>query len=192
MKSFVYVIKHSAAVCLLAALCAGVAAAQTEERGRLRLDHLDRLSTQAAETVRVEIDNSLISFGCALLSDKDPEEREVKEVCAGLRGVYVRGLEFKSEGQYAESDVAALREQLRAPGWSRVLDIESRGLDFGDAEVYLATAAGRIEGFALLFVEPRELTVINIVGSLDLDKLRRLGDNLNLPRIRIKKKKEEK
>jgi hypothetical protein len=82
-----------------------------------------------------------------------------------------------------------VREQLRAPGWSRVMDVQSRGLDFGDAEVYLATAGGRVEGFALLVVEPKELTVVNIVGSLDLDKLRRLGDNLNLPHIRVKRKK---
>ena len=107
----------------------------------------------------------------------------------GLRGVYVRSYEFKAEGQFAEADVAAVREQLRAPGWSRVMDVKSKGLDFGDAEVYLATAGGRVEGFALLFVGPREVTVVNIVGALDLDKLRRLGDNLNLPHITVKRKK---
>jgi hypothetical protein len=73
-----------------------------------------------------------------------------------------------------------------------VMDVESRGLDFGDAEVYLATEAGRVEGFALVVVGPREVTVVNIVGSLDLDKLRKLGDSLNLPRIRVKRKRTEK
>ena len=162
---------------------------QQEVTGRLRLESLEKLAPKAAEAVNIEIDGILIKFASSILSDKDDDERAVKELVAGLRGVYVRSYEFKSAGQFAEADVAAVREQLRAPGWSRVMDVKSRGLDFGDAEVYLATAGGRVEGFALLFVGPREVTVVNIVGSLDLDKLRRLGDNLNLPHIRIKRKK---
>jgi hypothetical protein len=162
-----------------------------EAAGRLRLDSLERLAPKAAESVNIEIDGFLIKFAGSILSDKDEEERAVKELVEGLRGVYVRSYEFKSSGEFSEGDVAQLREQLRAPGWSRVLDVKSRGLDFGDAEVYVATAGGRVEGFALLVVEPRELTVVNIVGSIDLDKLRQLGDRLNLPRIRVKRKKAE-
>ena len=157
--------------------------------GRLRLDSLEKLAPKAAETVNIEIDGILIKFAGSILSDEDADERAVKELVSGLRGVYVRSYEFKADGQFAEADVAAVREQLRAPGWSRVMDVKSRGLDFGDAEVYLATAAGRVEGFALLVVQPREVTVVNIVGSLDLDKLKQLGDTLNLPHIHVKRKK---
>ena len=179
-------------VLVTATLFVAVAArGQQPAAGRLRLESLDRLAPKAAEEVNIEIDGILIKFASSILSDEDGDERAVKELVAGLRGVYVRSYEFKSAGQFTDADVAAVREQLRAPGWSRVMDVKSRGLDFGDAEVYLATAGGRVEGFALLFVEPREVTVVNIVGSLDLDKLRRLGDNLNLPRIRIKKKTEK-
>jgi hypothetical protein len=162
---------------------------QPAAAGRLRLESLEKLAPKAAEAVNIEIDGILIKFAGSILSDKDAEERAVKELVGGLRGVYVRSYEFKSSGEFAEADVAAVREQLRAPGWSRVMDVKSKGLDFGDAEVYLATAAGRVEGFALLVIEPRELTVVNIVGSLDLDKIRRLGDNLNLPRVTVKRKK---
>ena len=173
---------------IVASACAAPAGAQTAAAaGRLRLDSLERLAPKAAESVNIEIDGILIKFAGSLLSDKDADERAVKELVEGLRGVYVRSYEFKSAGQFTDADVAALREQLRAPGWSRVVDFES--LDFGDAEVYMATAAGRVEGFALLVVEPRELTVVNLVGSLDLDKLKRLGDNLTLPRVRVKRKK---
>ena len=157
--------------------------------GRLRLDSLEKLAPKASEAVNIEIDGILIKFAGSMLSDEDADEHAVKELIGSLRGVYVRSYEFKSEGQFAEADVAAVREQLRAPGWSRVMDVKSKGLDFGDAEVYLATAAGRVEGFALLFIEPKEVTVVNIVGSLDLDKLRRLGDNFDLPRINVKRKK---
>lgn len=162
---------------------------QPAEAGRLRLESLEQLAPKAAEAVNIDIDGILIRFAAPMLSDKDADERAVKELISGLRGVYVRSYEFKSDGQFAAGDVAAVREQLRAPGWSRVMDVKSKGLDFGDGEVYVATSGGRVEGFALLVIEPREVTVVNIVGPLDLDKIRRLGDNLDLPHIHIRRKK---
>ena len=185
IKTFVL---NTAAFVVAVAALAAPAGAQTAA-GRLRLEGLEKLAPKAAEAVNIEIDGILIKFAGSILSDEDADERAVKELVTGLRGVYVKSYEFKSAGQFAEADLAAVREQLRAPGWSRVMDVKSKGLDFGDAEVYLATAGGRVEGFALLVVEPRELTVVNIVGSLDLDKIRRLGDNLNLPRVTVKRKK---
>ena len=191
MKSFFHSISKLAAAGLVAALACGAAAAQTgaQAAGRLRLDNLDRLAPKADETVNVDIDGGLITFGCKMLSEDDEEERQVKEVCAGLKGVYVRGFQFKAEGQYTDADVAALREQLRGPGWSRLVDVDTRGNGLEGAEVYAATSGGRVEGLALIFFDPRELTVINIVGSIDLDKLRRLEGILNIPRIRIERKK---
>lgn len=157
--------------------------------GRLRLESLERLGPKAAETVNIDIDGFLIKFAGSVLSDADANERAVKEFVAGLRGVYVRSYEFKTEGQFAEADVAAVREQLRAPAWSRIFDVKSRGIDFGDAEVYLATAGSRVEGLALLVVGPKELTVINIVGAVDLDKMKKFAGDLRLPRIHIKRKR---
>lgn len=186
LKTFVLV--TAAFIIAVAAPAARAQGAQTAA-GRLRLESLERLAPKAAEAVNIEIDGILIKFAGSILSDEDADERAVKELVTGLRGVYVKSYEFKAAGEFAEADVAAVREQLRAPGWTRVMDVKSKGLDFGDAEVYLATAGGHVEGFALLVVEPRELTVVNIVGSLDLDKIRRLGRNLNLPRVTIKRKK---
>src|SRR5215207_6507613 len=171
---------NTAAFIVAAAALAAPAGAQTAA-GRLRLESLEKLAPKAAEAVNIEIDGILIKFAGSILPDEDADERAVKELVTGLRGVYVRSYEFKSAGQFAEADMAAVREQLRAPGWARVMDVKSKGLDFGDAEVYLATAGGRVEGFAL--------PVVDIVGSLDLDKIRRLGDNLNLPHVTIKRKK---
>ena len=183
------IVKTFVLIAITFGVCAAVRAQATQAPGgRLRLDSLERLAPKASEAVNIDIDGILIKFAGSILSDEDAEERVVKELVAGLHGVYVRSYEFKAAGEFADGDMAAVREQLRAPGWTRVMDVKSKGLDFGDAEVYLATAGGRIEGFALIVVQPKEVTVVNIVGSLDLDKLRRLGDHFNLPRIRVKKK----
>lgn len=157
--------------------------------GRLRLDALERLAPKAAETVDIEIDGFLIKFAGSILSDKDEEERAVKEVITGLKGVYVKSYEFKAEGQYTEADLGLIRDQLRAPGWSRIVDVKSRGLDFGDAELYVATAGDRVEGLALLVVEPKQVTVINLVGAVDMDKLKKLEGRIRLPGVRVRRRK---
>ncbi|MCA1619343.1 MAG: DUF4252 domain-containing protein [Acidobacteria bacterium] len=179
-----------AAAALAAAAPARAQAGQTSG-GRLRLDDLDRLAPKAAETVNIEIDGFLIKFAGSILSEKDAEEQAVKEIVEGLKGIYIKSYEFKAEGQFSEADLSEVRRQLLAPGWTRVMDVESRGLDFGDAEFYMASAGGRVEGLALLFVRRRELTVINIVGAVDVDKLKKLKGALNFPRIHIRRKKKD-
>jgi hypothetical protein len=177
-----------AAAALAAGASAAVQDAPASSAGRLRLESLERLGAKAAEAVNIDIDGFLIKFAGSVLSDKDADERAVKEFVAGLKGVYVRSYEFKSEGQFAEADVNGVREQLRSPAWSRIMDVKSRGIDFGDAEVYLASADGRVQGLTLLVVGPKEVTVINIVGDVDLDKIRKIDGDLRLPRIHVRRK----
>jgi len=186
------VVLFTASFVVVASLAAGGSAAAQDAQGtgvgRLRLESLERLGPKAAEAVNINIDGFLIKFAASVLSDKDADERAVREFVAGLRGVYVRSYEFKSEGQFTEADVSGVREQLRGPAWSRIMDVKSRGIDFGDAEVYLASAGGRVQGLTLLVVGPRELTVINIVGDVDLDKIKKIDGDLRLPRIHIKRR----
>ena len=187
LKSFARAATKFAAAALLAACACASASAQggASLNGRLRLDSLERLAPKAVETVNVEIDGFLINFASMALSDKDPDERTVKEIISGLKGVYVKSYEFKSEGQFTEGDLMLLRAQLSGPGWSRIVDIKSLDDADDNAEVYVATDAGRVEGMAILSVEPKEVTVINIVGAIDIEKLKRLEGSLGIPRIHV-------
>jgi len=190
MKSAILKPHFNAAAKLLAAaalmlLALASARAQDAADGRLRLESLQTVAAKASETMSIDIDGMLLSLGKSMLDDKDPEEKVVKEIIEGLRGVYVRSYEFKTEGELKDADLDALRQQLRGPGWSRLVDIKSRGTDFDGAEVYALTAAGRVEGMAVVISEPRHLIVVNVVGAIDLYKLKRLEGSLGIPRIRI-------
>jgi hypothetical protein len=178
-----------AALALAALAFASTAArASAQDRGRVRLDSLDRLAPKATDTVNVEVDGFLIKLAAKILSDKDPDEKTVKEIIGGLRGVYVRSYEFGKEGEYTDADIAPIREQLRAPAWTRLVGVHSH--DDGDdrAEIYVATDAGRVQGLTLITAEPKEITVINIVGDIDVDKLKRLEGTLGIPRIHVEHK----
>jgi len=165
-----------------------VAQAVATERGRVRLDSLDTLQARATEHVIVDVDAGLLRLATTVLSEEDANEREVKRLVVGLRGVFVRSYEFGAENQYAAADLSAVRAQLRSPGWSRVVDVKASEVGAENVELYLAAEAGRVEGLALVIAGPKKLTVVNIVGAIDLEKLRKLEGNLGIPRLRIERK----
>ena len=103
-----------------------------------------------------------------------------------LRGVYVRVLDFKSRANTRRRP-RAIREQLRAPGWTRIVGFQSRKEGLENAEVYLSRSQdGRVDGLVFLAVEPKEVVVVNLVGTVDLEKLRRLEGNFGIPKVKIK------
>jgi hypothetical protein len=174
----------AAALMLLALASARAQNAQTQD-GRLRLESLDRFARKASKTLRVDVDGVLLKFGGSVLDNDDPEEKTIKEIIEGLRGVYVRSYQFASDGEFKDADLDELRGQLRGPGWSRLVDVRTRDVDFDGAEVYALTVGGRVEGMAIFVVQPKRLLVVNVVGAIDLDKLRSLEGSLGIPRIHI-------
>jgi hypothetical protein len=174
----------AAALMLLALASARAQDAQTPD-GRLRLESLERVMPKATESVRIDLDGILLKLGASMLDKDDPDEKTVKEIIEGVRGVYVRSYEFKAEGEFKDSDLSVLREQLRGPGWTRLVDVKTRGTDFDGAEVYALTSAGRVESMAVIISDPKHLIIVNVVGSIDLDKLKRLEGSLGIPQIHI-------
>lgn len=187
MKSFSNSFLRKAALAL-ALLCAAATSgrAQTQLSGKLQIDSLDHLATRAAVTANVNMDERLLRIVPPILSKEDPEEVNVKKLIADLRGVYVRHFEFDAEGQYADADVQQVRAQLSAPGWTRIVEVRSRR-DGTNVEVYLLMNGGRVDGLAVLSLEPKELTLVNIVGSIDLERLSKLEGQFGIPELELER-----
>jgi hypothetical protein len=192
MKSAILKSHYAAAAKLLAAaalMLLGLASARAQgtqtSDGRLRLESLEQIAPKATETVHIDVDGILLKLGKSMLDTDDPDEKNIKEIIEGLRGVYVRSYEFKAEGEFKDSDLGVLRDQLRGPGWSRLVDVKTRGIDFDGAEVYALSVAGRVEGLTVIISEPKHLVVVNVVGSIDLDKLKRLEGSFGIPHIHV-------
>lgn len=150
---------------------------------RLQLGSLDHLAAKASQTVDVNIDERLMRVALKIFSDRDAEEKEIKQLVSGLKGIYVKSFEFDSDAQYTAADVEAIRTQLRGPGWSRLVNVTSR--KEGNIEVYLLLNGEQIGGLAVLSTDDRELTVVNIVGPVDLDKLAKLEGQFGVPELGI-------
>ena len=162
---------------------ASAAVAARAQESRLQLASLDHLAAKASESVDVNIDERLMRLASKAFSDKDADEREVKQLVAGIKGIYVRSFEFENDGQYSAADVESIRAQLRGPGWTRVVNVTSK--KEGIVEVYLLMNGEQIGGLAVLSNDDRELTVVNIVGPVDLEKLAKLEGQFGVPDLGI-------
>lgn len=171
-------------ILLLIITCSLVARAQDS---RLQMTSLDHLAAKASQTVDVSLDERLTRLAARVLSDKDAEEKDVKKLIEGIKGIYVKSFEFDADGQYVAADVEPIRTQLRGPGWTRLVNFMSK--KEGNVEVYMLFNGDQIGGLAVLAADDRELTVVNIVGPVDLDKLAKLEGQFGVPELGIEQQK---
>jgi hypothetical protein len=168
-------------IVLLAAVLVLLTVPGQAQNARLELKNLEKLSSKAAEVTDVTLDGDMLQMAAKFTAhDNDKDAREVSDLIKGLAGIYVKSFEFDKPNQYTQADVDAIRSQLAAPGWNKIVESSSKH-DGETNEIYLMKKDGKIAGIAILVAEPRELTVVNIVGPIDMDKLGELGGKFGVP-----------
>jgi hypothetical protein len=163
------------------------------QNARLKLEHLEKLGTKAAEVTNVTLDGDMLQLAAKFLDlDKeDTEAAQVKDLVKRLKGIYVMSFEFDEPNQYSAADVEEIRTQLTAPGWSRIIENRDKR-NAENNEIYLMKdASNNVAGIAILVAEPKELTVVNIVGPVDVDKLSVLSGKFGIPGEKKDKDKEQ-
>ena len=172
---------HVSARLILVLALLSIALPGVAQAGKLELQNLEKLADKAAEVNDVTLDGSLLQFATTVMKKSgDPDAAQVVELMKGLKGIYVKNFEFDSPGQYSQADVEAIRAQLKGPGWQRIVTSFSKRNNERD-EVYLLKNGDRIDGITVLVAEAKELTVVNIVGAIDPEKLGELGGHFGIP-----------
>lgn len=144
--------------------------------------NLDALAGKAEESVVVTLDKSMLKMAAKFMKDGD-DDAEARRIIAGLEGIYVRSFEFAKEGEYSQADVEAVRSQLHGTAWGRIVGVRSKRRD-GDVDVYFKDAGnGQLGGIVVIAAEPRELTIVNIIGTIDPEKLADLSGEFGIPRL---------
>jgi hypothetical protein len=147
----------------------------------LKLPAFEGLAAKARESVTVTLDEKLLGLAVGFLGD-DPDETAAKDVARGLKGIYVRSYTFDSDFAYPMAEVEAVRRQLTAPGWQPIVTVHNTKAR-SQVDIYMSVDQGAANGLAIIASEPREFTIVNIVGSIDLAKLHRLEGKLGVPRL---------
>jgi Domain of unknown function (DUF4252) len=139
---------------------------------RLQLDHLNKLAEKATETVDVSADTAMLKQASGFLAGKGSDTEKMQQLMGGITGIYVKSFEFDAPNMYAESDVEAVRKQVSGSGWSRVVSVREKGKL---TEIYFWREQDTTGGLVVISAETNELTVVNIVGRVDLASLGALG-----------------
>src|SRR5579872_6115577 len=84
--------------------------------------NLEKLSSKAEESVEITLDSNILR----LMAKFDKDSEAATKLLAGLDHIYVRSFEFAFEDEYQASDVDAVRAQLQAPAWSRIVGVRSK------------------------------------------------------------------
>src|SRR3954469_18783697 len=150
---------------------------------RIQTTSLDYLTAKASQTVDVNIDEHLLQMTAKFFSSTDPDEKEIKKLISGLKGIYVKVFDFEHENEYTTADVDSIRSQMRGPGWTKILNVNSK--KEGSIEVYLLTTNDQIGALAVVAADPKELTIVNIIGPVDLSKLSELEGQFGIPELNI-------
>src|SRR5580765_7806931 len=146
---------------------------------KLQLGNLDKLSEKAARVTDVTLDGSLLNFAIKLIESDEGDEdaKELKSIMKNLKGIYVKSFEFDEASQYSKADVEAIRSQLSSPRWSRIVQSTDKRHNEHD-EIYLLKENDRVGGLVILVAEAKELTVVNIVGDVPVDKIAAMEEHL--------------
>jgi Domain of unknown function (DUF4252) len=174
----------AAAAMMLAASLASAAEAQ------LQLPDFDALADKASESVTITLDAALLGMAARFLDPAKPEDAAAREVIAGLKGIYVRSYTFDKDFAYPQADVDKVRKQLAAPGWQRLMEVRSRK-EQAHVDIYISMDRDRANGLAIIASEPREFTIVNIVGSVDMRKLHELEGQFGIPKLELEQKSDK-
>ena len=176
------------AVALVALGATAARAQQSQYAAKLQIDNEDALAQRANELVDVNLDENLLRIipKKIVVTSDTGEKTDIGNIIAGLKGVYVKSYGFSNEGEYTAANLAGVRAQLRSPGWVRFLNIVKKKADDNvQVEVYMMSSPGHIGGIAILALEPKRLTLVNIVGDINLEKLSRIEGQFGIPELGI-------
>ena len=149
---------------------------------KLTLPDFAALAQKASDSVNITLDAPLLAMAGRFLDSSDPQEAATQQVIKGLQGIYVRSYSFDEDAAYKAADIDAIRAQLSAPGWTRLVQTRSRK-SHADVDIYIMTVNNQAIGLAVIASEARQFTIVNIVGAIDLDKLRKLEGQFGVPKL---------
>jgi len=156
----------------------------TAQTAKLQLDQLDVLANRASETVDVKLDEHLMATTAKFFSGKDADDAEIRDLIKNVKGIYVKSFTFEKDKEYSPAEVDSVMLQLRGGSWNKIVAVTSKK-DGDNVEVYLMSIGDQIAGLAVVSMEPKEFTVVNIVGPINLEKLTQLEGSFGVPYLNL-------
>ncbi len=151
------------------------------------------LAERATHVTEVTLDKNMLAFASKFMDDEkddDKDDKAVKEMIRNLKGVYVREYEFDKEHSYTAEELEGLRKYFESADWSPMVHERTKGAAEG-TDVYVKLVNGQMQGLFVLDAEAKELSLVLILGPIDMDKISKLGGTFGIPKDAVKKAQKE-
>ena len=131
------------------------------------------LAARASNVTEVTLGKNMLGFAAKFMNGKDQDEAATRHLVENLDGIYVRNYEFDKDGQYSMEEIDKLRTYFETGEWTPI--VRSRERKSGETtDVLLKMVNGETRGMFILSAEPRELSIVLILGPVNMDDLAKL------------------
>lgn len=128
------------------------------------------LAARAANVTEVTLGKNMLDFAAKFMDGKDKDQASARQLIQGLDGIYVRSYEFDKPGEYSPDEVESLRKYFETSEWSPM--VRERERKTGETtDVMVKLVNGESHGMFILTAEPKELTIVLILGPIRMDEL---------------------
>ncbi len=152
----------------------------------LDLSFLKGLEDKAKESVDINLGPEQLQL---LMGFSGDATEGLKELGKSIERIQVRTFEFDQAGMYDAAQMDKLRESLKTGDFVSLISVKEKK---GFTEIAMRKGGKGSRGFIILVAEPREVTVVNIVGDLDMNALAKLSGKLGIPNVQIGPSRENK
>lgn len=128
------------------------------------------LAAKASDVTEVTLGKNMLDFAAKFMKGNDADDVQVKKLIQGLKGIYVREYEFDKEGEYSLDQLQQLRAYFETSDWSPI--VRERERKTGETtDVMVKVVNGENQGMFILSAEPKELTIVLILGPINMEDL---------------------
>jgi hypothetical protein len=172
---------------LVALVVAAVSSAQVEEHpGYFPLEEFGILSDESL-SLEINLNKGMLQLVAAAMSAEEPE---FADLVGGLESIRVRIAPSESFDQESvRRRLSDATTWLEERDWGTMLRIREEG---EVVHVFTRVSDGELQGIAVLAMEEYgDAVLINVVGSLDPERLAGLADVLDIPQLGLASGREE-
>lgn len=132
-----------------------------------------QLAARASNVTEVTLGKNMLAFAAKFMNGDDKDNVAVRRLIEGLSGIYVRDYEFDQPGQYSLEEIESLRKQFETSEWTPI--VRERDRKSGETtDVMMKMVNGESQGMFVLSAEPKELSIVLILGPIRMDELGQL------------------
>jgi hypothetical protein len=130
------------------------------------------LAARASNVDEITLDKKMLTFASNFMSSRDKDDA-TRQLIEGLDGIYVRDYEFDKAGQFSAQEIEQLRKYFETSEWSPMVRDQDRKTG-ESSEVMVKLVNGKSNGLFILDVEPKEVSIVLILGPIDMRDLHKV------------------